>query len=93
MLGDRLLVKSETVVDVPVKIPHKRSYSLKNHSELVNLAKTSPESEYTVTKDIVTCVTIQTDQKILKISVCTTLSPTMTATARIMTGLVASILW
>ena len=43
LLGDHLLEKSESVVYVPVEMPHKRSRRLKNHDEnhdeLVNLAE------------------------------------------------------
>ena len=87
-LGDHLLEKSESVVYVPVEMPHKRSRRLKNHGELVNLAEKSPDSEDIFMEDIVSCnyLTIQTDLMILKISVCTTLSPTMTVTARIAKG-------
>ena len=39
LLGDHLLKKSESVVYVPIEMPHKRNRRLKNHSELVNLAE------------------------------------------------------
>ena len=55
LLGDHLLEKSESVVYVPVEIPHKRSRRLKNHGELVNLAEKSPDSEDIFMEDIVSC--------------------------------------
>ena len=50
-----LLEKSESVVYVPVEMPHKRSRRLKNHGELVNLAEKSPDSEDIFMEDIVSC--------------------------------------
>ena len=55
LLGDHLLEKSESVVYVPVEMPHKRSRRLKNHGELVNLAEKSPDSEDIFMEDIVSC--------------------------------------
>ena len=47
--------KSESVVYVPVEMPHKRSRRLKNHGKLVNLAEKSPDSEDIFMEDIVSC--------------------------------------
>ena len=55
LLGDHLLEKSESVVYVPVEMPHKRSRRLKNHDELVNLAEKNPDSEDIFMEDIVSC--------------------------------------
>ena len=55
LLGDPLAEKTESVVCVPVEMPHKRSRRLKNHSKLVNLAEKSPDSEDIFMEDIVSC--------------------------------------
>ena len=39
LLGDHLLEKSESVVYIPVKMPHKRSRRLKNYSKLVRTSE------------------------------------------------------
>ena len=45
LLGDHLCEKSDAVVWVPAKMPHKRSRRLKAHSDLIALGESDPESE------------------------------------------------
>ena len=45
LIGDHLCEKSTTVKWICVKMPHKRSRRLKNHSVLQEIADNNPESE------------------------------------------------
>ena len=46
LLGDHLTEKSDTVKWLDVSMPHKRSRRLKNHKQLQQIAKCSPDTKY-----------------------------------------------
>ena len=45
LLGDHLFEKSDTVQWIDVSMPHKRNRRLKDHSELLEMGSTDPDSE------------------------------------------------
>ena len=45
LLGDHLVEKSDNIIWVAVDMPDNRKRRLKNHSELVQMASTDPDSE------------------------------------------------
>ena len=45
MLGDHLFEKSDAVQWIDVSMPHKRNRRLKDHSELLEMESTDPDSE------------------------------------------------
>ena len=79
LLGDHLFEKSDAVQWIELSMPHKRNRRLKDHSELLEMESTDPDSENIFKENMYSNYYPEN----CRMSVCTTLLPILIGMARI----------